>query len=310
MSMTRRDVIVRVAATTAALSLSRIGNASLLMRSAGAAHPANATEGALPRVLIRPHDETFSKLLFTSFPSYTSLPFASSLLPFTAVIRNGGYDPVKAYTYWWKGVDANGNAISVSRFFYSEATKLGVAVSASGANFILQPGELALVTPLFLWSASKYLRKRQLGHLTLPKTQPPEIESFLSKVNPSSVKMKRGSKIQSKTSRYSIKDDSAETLATIQNAERSTAKNALTWYKENPGVSDLEFATMLQIGKFVPVNSNGLFLEASQRWANAVALGVKRVTAVGMFTRINELALGDSVSYLTIPARTTSTPFV
>lgn len=150
------------------------------------------------RTLFQPDHPQTPFILDTYFPSYRTDANLSSLLRFTAIVRNGGKTPVKGYSLTWGHQEGgNGPSTTFNRLYVSEPSpEMPSTVIGTGWNHILQPGEFAVATPLFLWSASKF--RRHHGHIpveTLFLTQDEAPAFILSAENDSRFWIRRDAKI-------------------------------------------------------------------------------------------------------------------
>ena len=152
MNISRRRAVRSTLFTVAALSQLRIFAQGSLGQSA------SPTPVDPLQTLFQPMDAATLSALDQFFVGYRIAASLKSILPFTAVLKNGGRSPVKAYEMSWvhnaKGVDTT----LFATMFESKPSLSGSSAIATGWNTIVNPGEYAVVTPLFLWSASKYKR--------------------------------------------------------------------------------------------------------------------------------------------------------
>jgi len=179
MKISRRQAVRSALFATAALSQS-----SLLTRFSLAQGSSYAPID--PRqTLFQPMEATTLSALDQFFANYRTSPALQPLLPYTAVLKNGGKDPVKAYEMRWVH-NANGaDKTLFSTMFVSRPSTVGRSGIATGWNTIVYPGEYAVVTPLFLWSATKYRRHRGAIDVAKMMQGQSKAQSFIASASPS-----------------------------------------------------------------------------------------------------------------------------
>lgn len=175
MVMTRRQVVRSSLLTAAAISQWRF--ASRLAFGQSDADPLTLD----PRqTLFQPMEAATINALDSYFPGFRTSPQLQILLPYTAVLKNGGRRSVKAYEFRWVHQAGEVETSSYSFLFASRPSASRGSAIGTGWNSILRPGEYAVVTPYFLWSSSKYSRHKGIVHLEKMAANHPGVQEFIS----------------------------------------------------------------------------------------------------------------------------------
>jgi hypothetical protein len=249
--LTRRQAIIGGAAT---LAVTRVGasTSSLTGLSVASSDP-------ITRVitLFQASDPHLADLLDIHFPLYRMNPGLASMLPLTVIIRNGGKYPVKAYSFRWTVTEADEEKTVFSRLFVSRPSAEHPRIIGTGRNAVLQPGQVAVVTPLFLWSASRYIARRGVVPVNDLMNAQSEAANFVSDITPGTVyNVRRNAKICDKAAIGDDTDcatdyevarnaerDAAGTLVTLEQGNRSVNREALLDDLQGMSTSDNTIAT-------------------------------------------------------------------
>jgi len=173
--------------------------------------------------LFQPSDKRLPYLLDRFFPGYWTNPDMQALLPHTAIIRNGGHSPVKAYNFSWKPKTSSERHAIFTKLFVSRPTLTNPRIIGTGRNTILLPGQAAILTPLFLWSESRYtLHHGDIPLESLAKADPAAVAFLLQADTNTEYTVVRNTKICRRTA---IGDDtsSAKEYDGYRHAEREVA---------------------------------------------------------------------------------------
>ena len=135
------------------------------------------------QTLFQPTEATTYAMLDQFFAGYRTTPGIARLLPYTAVVKNGGKAPAKAYKMSWVQNAGGVDKPLFSTLFFSHPSIAGGSAIATGWNTILEPGEYAVVTPLFLWSVRKFRRNGGLIPVDNLIASQSEANAFISSYN-------------------------------------------------------------------------------------------------------------------------------
>jgi len=142
--------------------------ASPLLSLAESINNASRSGKALPLQLVRSSDPEFSGLLETHFPGLGERKRFQRIQSTAIIVTNTGKRSVHGCTFRWTAITAKGHTQSYSRTFARHPTdNLKNRRQTARARFIL-PGEVVLVTPLFLWRAKNYTTTKR--HYRLGRT--------------------------------------------------------------------------------------------------------------------------------------------
>jgi hypothetical protein len=148
------------------------------------------------QTLFQPMEAATLSALDQFFPAYRTSPTLRALLHFTAILKNGGNTPVKAYGMRWIHNADKVDKTLFSTMFVSQPSTVGRSALGTGWNTIVYPGEYAVVTPLFLWSATKYRRHHGAIPVSKIMQEQSKAQSFIASASPSvKYRVRRDSKI-------------------------------------------------------------------------------------------------------------------
>jgi len=302
--VTRRQLIKGAAASVAACNMGAFAAAGRYSQIGG-------SEGGQVKnipgwmTLFQPTDSRINYLLDSYFPSYRTNPLLKALMPVTAVIRNGGRNPVRAYSFRWTINTAQEEKTVFSKMFVSSPSIYSSKIIGTGKNSILHPGQFAVLTPLFVCTASRYLKK---GGISVSRllSRDPDAATFVASIGSDNVyKVRRNAKIV-KTAAFGDDTSSAEVYETSRNAERDAAQELKQLQRGGQVVdADVLLSQLNEMrGAAGDVSSTtDLYSRARLNYVTALISGTKKVSAQHMMANIDIVA-ARKVTDLTRKPRT------
>ena len=154
---TRRQVIQALAAVTIIGVLPKSSLAATTTSVQG-------LDGILQ--VVHPSDPAFSSLLETNFPGLASQKRFGKIQSSAIIVTNTGRKPIYGFTVQWSATAPNGYTETYHRTFARRPTVCLKHRRRTARTQFLKHGEVALITPLFLWRAKHYTAAKPKYHLT------------------------------------------------------------------------------------------------------------------------------------------------
>jgi hypothetical protein len=201
-----------------------------------------------PSIRLVRHDEAdFFALVNEHFPGYTQHRYYDKLLPVSAIVINNGELPVSAFALKWTLVKDGSKKREMKRRYMRMAGRIPSHRIVTGQMPVLRPGEFALATPFFAYSAVEY---QQRGG----KLQPARLSqrqrragAFVKHAHSAEYV---GVSVDALISRKVITKESSHNLAhhyaVYRNAERDEALALLKGYTEKSGQPGNRLLQLLQ----------------------------------------------------------------